>query len=34
MIYPSLKLGLIVYLRRLAGKQLVGAIAIHGIDDF
>ena len=28
MIHPSLKLGLIVYLRRLTGKKLAGAIAI------
>jgi hypothetical protein len=34
MIHPSLKLGLIVYLRRLTGKQLVGAIAINGINGF
>ena len=34
MIHPSLKLGLIVYLRRLTGKKLAGAIAINGISDF
>ena len=34
MIHPSLKLGLIVYLRRLNGKKLAGAIAINGISDF
>ena len=34
IIHPSLKLDLIVYLRRLTGKKLAGAIAINGISDF
>jgi hypothetical protein len=33
MIHPSLNLGLIVYLRRLTGKKLAGAIAINGISE-
>ena len=33
MIHPSLNLGLIVYLSRLTGKKLAGAIAINGISE-